>query len=384
MSLCICVQFPDRMIIGSDTAMTFRMLDGSKRRHVEPVQKSFIIGDTIIFLAGDAKTCFNIASEFDREKTKNITVFRRILKKHNRGLAERYSGERQDMPLNAILFKMDQSGRTVSHTFLPSSHFNPVTRRGTDGGVHIVTGGYEADKVLTRALQTWDDGKDTGEFIRELFEEFSGAEIGGELDLFEFNVNGAYYLGRQRLNETPRIETITVEETFALSAGLVGGTVTGALIRTAAANRRIEVDAQGLRTYDANGTNRIRINTGSDNGVSAITFFGTGGSTAGEINSYQNSGGISLISSDVFIGSNNTGNPIRLQGAVTIDGTVEFRREVTGLNVGIGSVTGLQTQLDAIWAKLNNHTHDITLPTHNHGNSANQNWGGTFTTSRSA
>jgi hypothetical protein len=163
-----------------------------------------------------------------------------------------------------------------------------------------------------------------------------------------------------------------------------GSTITGALLRTAASGRRMEVDAQGLRTYDANGTNRIRINTGSDNGISAITFFGTGGSTAGEINSYQNSGGLSIISSDVFIGSNNTGNPIRLQGAVTIDGNVEFRREVTGLNVGIGSVTGLQTQLDAIWAKLNNHTHDITLPTHNHGNSANQNWGGTFTTSKSA
>ncbi|RAI96862.1 hypothetical protein DET54_106220 [Paenibacillus pabuli] len=164
----------------------------------------------------------------------------------------------------------------------------------------------------------------------------------------------------------------------------VGGTITGSLIRTAASGRRVELDTQGLRSYDTAGVNRIRINTGSDNGIAAISFYGSGGASAGEINSYQNSGGLSIISSDVFIGSNNTGNPIRLQGAVTIDGTVEFRREVTGLNVGIGSVTGLQTQLDAIWAKLNNHTHDITLPTHNHGNSANQNWGGTFTSSRSA
>ena len=45
-----------------------------------------------------------------------------------------------------------------------------------------------------------------------------------------------------------------------------GSTITGALIRTAASGRRMEVDAQGLRTYDANSTNRIRINTGSDNG----------------------------------------------------------------------------------------------------------------------
>lgn len=342
MSLCVCVQFPDRMILGSDTAVTFRISDGSKRRRVEPVQKSFIIGDTIVFLAGDAKTCFNIASEFDREKTKSITAFRRILKKHNRGLADRYSGESQDMPLNAVLLKMDQSGRTVSHTFLPSSHFNPVTRRGTDGGAHIVTGGFEADKVLTRALETWDDEKDVRSYIRDLFEEFAGGEIGGELDLFEFNVNGAHYLGRQRLNETPRFEPITAEETFALSAGLVGGTVTGALVRTATNERRIELDTRGFRAVDNAGRSRITIATDSDEGISGLAFFDPSGSWQGQL--IGTSSNMTLTARDGIRLSGGT-------GPITLDSRVNFSY---GIDPGV--INGLNSALDNK-APIN-HTHN--------------------------
>lgn len=169
-----------------------------------------------------------------------------------------------------------------------------------------------------------------------------------------------------------------------------GGTITGALIRTAASGRRVELDVQGFRSFDSSGVNRIRINTGSDNGVAAISFFGSGGASAGEINTYQNSGGLSIISNDLIIGSNNTGNPIRLQGAPIIAGPAEFRSSVifngsiTGLKMT--DITGLQAELSSIWAALNSkasssHTHSVTLPTHNHGIAGASNWGGTFTTS---
>lgn len=166
---------------------------------------------------------------------------------------------------------------------------------------------------------------------------------------------------------------------------ITGGKLTGALIRTSAYGRRIEIDAQGLRTYDSSGSNRIQINTGTDSGVSALSFYGSGGSIAGEINSFQGSG-LTIFSSNILIGSNNTGNPIQMQGAATFAGPARFNSTVSGLTLGIGDISGLRSELNALRDAIDRksdrgHTHSVTLPTHNHGNSSNQNWGGTFTTS---
>lgn len=159
-----------------------------------------------------------------------------------------------------------------------------------------------------------------------------------------------------------------------------GSTITGALLRTSASGRRIEIDSSGFRTYDSSGSNRIRINTDSDNGVAALIF-----GSAGEINSYQNNG-LSIISSDIIIGSNNTSNPIRMLGHTTFAGPVTFNSSVSGLYLSIGNVSGLRTELDQIWSVLSSktsygHTHSVNIGTHNHGNPDNLNWGGTFTTS---
>lgn len=190
--------------------------------------------------------------------------------------------------------------------------------------------------------------------------------------------------------ENSEMLTSVIRASKIIGNEIEGGTITGALIRTAAAGRRIEQDINGFRTYDNNNRNRIRITTASNDEIAAISWFGSGGAFAGEINSYQNSGGLSIISNDLIIGSNNTGNPIRLQGAPIVAGPAEFRSSVifngsiTGLKMT--DITGLQAELSSIWAALNSkasssHTHSVTLPTHNHGIAGASNWGGTFTTS---
>ncbi|WP_459965382.1 hypothetical protein [Paenibacillus sp. JCM 10914] len=306
------------------------------------------------------------------------------MKKHYR-LLSGTQGKADPNKLNAVMFKMDGNGRTVSHSFSPTNQFNPVTRRGVSEAVYIITGGFRADEVLVHAQKTWHDDNDIETYIRDVFEHFSGGEIGGELDLFEVSYRGTEYLGRKPLHENVRFKTITPDEDSRMSVCLTGGTVTGALLRTGASGRRIEVDTQGLRTYDGNGRNRIRINTGSDSGVASIVFNGSGGGYAGEINAYQNNG-LTLYSDNLIIGSNNTGNPISIQGAATFAGPVRFNSSVSGINLSMSEVSGLsailsslQSQIDSLRSSYNSHTHSVTLPTHNHGNSANQNWGGTFT-----
>ncbi|WP_418041134.1 phage tail spike protein [Paenibacillus xylanilyticus] len=166
----------------------------------------------------------------------------------------------------------------------------------------------------------------------------------------------------------------------------VGGTITGSLIRTASSGRRVELDVQGFRSYDASGRIRIQIATTDDSTAAALIFRDTNGSSVGEINTYASTGTLTMYGNNIVIGSNNTGNPIRLQGSVTMAGPAEFRSTVTGLNLTISQIQGLQSQIDSIWVALNgkaplNHTHTVTLPTHNHGLSNATNWGGTFTTS---
>ncbi|OPA77476.1 hypothetical protein BVG16_13555 [Paenibacillus selenitireducens] len=174
-----------------------------------------------------------------------------------------------------------------------------------------------------------------------------------------------------------------------IKAGILeGGTITGALIRTAVSGRRIETSSQGFGAFDSNGVNRIAIKTSGDDTISALSFFGSGGSFAGEINSYANQGRMNIFSNDLFIGSNSMSNPIYFQGRSTFNGVVTFNSSVNGLSLGIGDINGLRSELESLKDQLSSlrsefrgHSHSVNIGTHNHGNKENQNWGGTFTTS---
>lgn len=213
----------------------------------------------------------------------------------------------------------------------------------------------------------------------------NGAIVGSSINVGNgmFTVTSGGIMSAVGANFSGSITASTITGT-----NINGGTITGALIRTAATGRRVEQDASGFRTYDSNNRNRIRINTDSDDGIAAISLYGSGGAFAGEINSYQNSGQLTIFSNDLWLGSNNTGNPIRLQGAVSFGGTATFRSgfiygigisDVSGL---ISEISSLNDKIDTLRASFNNHRHSVTTAHHNHGNTANREntGGGTFTT----
>ncbi|MNC19106.1 hypothetical protein D3C75_670320 [compost metagenome] len=213
----------------------------------------------------------------------------------------------------------------------------------------------------------------------------NGAIVGSSINVGNgmFTVTSGGIMSAVGANFSGSITASTITGT-----NINGGTITGALIRTAVSGRRIEQDISGFRSYDAGNRIRIQIATTDDASAAAIIWRDANGTAVGEINSYQSSGQFTIFSNNLFLGSNSTGNPIRLQGTAIMAGPVEFRSSVSGLNLGIGNISGLRAELDSIWNALSNkspigHTHSLTLPTHNHGNQANQNWGGTFTTSAS-
>jgi phage minor structural protein len=213
-----------------------------------------------------------------------------------------------------------------------------------------------------------------------------GAIVGSSINVgngrFVVNTNGSVFAADGTFTGTINAKSGTFEGPIYSRGEIIGGTITGAILRTAVSGRRIEVNESGLRTFDSNNQNRIRMNTGSDSGISAISFFSSRGAFAGEINSYDSQEGLNIISNDITIGSSNTGNPIVLSGAVEFLGNVNFNYGVSGLNLKIQDISGLKAELDTIRWQLWNHTHKVTIPNHNHGKTEIPNsGGGTFTTS---
>ncbi|WP_427050362.1 phage tail protein [Paenibacillus sp. TC-CSREp1] len=209
-------------------------------------------------------------------------------------------------------------------------------------------------------------------------------------NIFSSNFTNGAIVGSSINVGSGKFTVDTAGNMYAEGSTTVGGTITGSLIRTAASGRRVELDVQGFRSYDASGRIRIQIATTDDSTAAALIFRDTNGSSVGEINTYASTGTLTMYSANIVIGSNNTGNPIRLQGAVTLAGPAEFRSTVNFQNgLSISQVNGLRSELDSLWSAVNSksssgHTHTVDIGTHNHGNAANQNWppnGGTFTTS---
>lgn len=159
-----------------------------------------------------------------------------------------------------------------------------------------------------------------------------------------------------------------------------GGTITGAKIRTAVYGERIELTPEGFIYYDSGNSRRVTLGTNDMGGISGHTYY----------NSYgQPMGLIYALSNDLAVIGNRSLLLAANGGLISLQGPVNFTSSVTGLSLGVDQVTGLKSQLSSLQLQIDNlnylftnHTHSVTLPTHNHGNKDNQNWGGTFPTSR--
>lgn len=281
---------------------------------------------------------------------------------------------------------------------------NPLRQvRLTSAGVGVSTDGWNTLRAAITA-----DGVH-GERIIGQIGNFSSLSVGSGNNIILLNQTAGMSAGHANFNSAPfRLDfqgNVTMNRLTANSASIfesnlnastwkdgyfsgnvtalgeiTGGILTGALIRTAVSCRRIEMNASGFRSYDANGTARIVIATSGDAAAAAIVLRDSNGVDIGELNSYASNGTLTMYGNSIVIGSNNTANPIRLQGAVTFGGAV------SGLSLSIGSISGLRAELDSIWNALSGkssvgHTHTVSVPNHNHGNPDNAtSGGGTFTT----
>lgn len=202
-----------------------------------------------------------------------------------------------------------------------------------------------------------------------------GAIIGSSMNVgngnFTVDRNGNMYAGNGRFRGDIEASTIT------------GSTIIGSKIKTSVSGGRIELDSNGFLFYDSRGTQRVKLGWNSQADISGHTYYDSYGSAMGIV--YAISGEMHVMGNrDLRLGA--TGGTVYLQGPVHFtSGTY-----VTGLSLGIDQISGLQAELRSLSSQIeslrysfSNHTHSLYLPSHNHGNPQNQNWGGqSFTTSK--
>lgn len=147
-------------------------------------------------------------------------------------------------------------------------------------------------------------------------------------------------------------EKIDVDQLSAISADLgtiTAGEVYGTFIATSQLGRRFEIAQNGIRSYDSGNHQRIVMATTDDASTAAIVFFDEAGNSQGELNAYQGTG-LTLFSNSLIIGSNNTANPINMQGNTRFNGLATFNAGVSGL--GINDIDGLALEISNLWAAI--------------------------------
>ncbi|WP_339271757.1 prophage endopeptidase tail family protein [Paenibacillus sp. FSL K6-1330] len=204
----------------------------------------------------------------------------------------------------------------------------------------------------------------------------NGAIVGSSINVGNgmFTVSSGGHMVAQSGEFRGRISASTIDGT-----NITGGDILGSRIRTASYGERIELDPDGFVFYDGYNARRVTLGTNPSANISGHTYYNSSG---------QSQGLIYAIDYELHVIGNYGLRLGSSSGITNLQGSVHFSNgsSVTGLS--ILSISGLQSellslrsQIDSLRNSYNNHRHSVTLPTHNHGRTENQNWGGTFPTS---
>ncbi|MGF6358077.1 hypothetical protein ABIE27_006042 [Paenibacillus sp. 4624] len=246
-------------------------------------------------------------------------------------------------------------------------YFDPIagkykfigTLEATDG---VFSGNLQAaGGTFTGTLQGVD-----GTFTGNL--QAAGGTFSGNLQAAGGTFHGTLVAGR-------------VEGGEIIGTYIEGADILGSKIRTAASGERVVLDPLGFEFFDSNNAKRVSLGTNRQANISGHTYFNS---------SSQSQGLVYAVSDELHVfGVNGLRLGTVSGGTTTLQGSINFTGNVSGLNLGINQVNGLpsqlqslQNQIDNLRYSLNNHTHTVSVPNHNHGNPQNAtSGGGTFTTS---
>lgn len=226
MSMCICIQNEDELIIAADTAVTKKVGQEIFRLR-QPYQKLRHIGHFLVFGAGSADVMEDVFTRFSNETTKTADTLRSIVvdccERFKRQHRETYDSLPEDGRDVAVLAAEMVQGKSVVYVIDPRNGFKVNTTRVGPASSTPHTGGYFASEAATYFGPLLHARMPADEIIVKTFDHFSGAEVGGNITMALMNSQGIHFGQPIPIKESVRLRYYS---------DFVGGQLIGAQIMT--------------------------------------------------------------------------------------------------------------------------------------------------------
>jgi hypothetical protein len=372
LSLCVSFFLDGNIYVYADSRVS-AYTDGRSYYVHDNYNKLREVGDKVVFTSGELEICDNLFAAIDERSTVDdiAEAARKVYNDFKRANPD-YDGGKYGIEFGAYVHAIED-GVPVYYQLRYIDDFKVERRVPNNQELFAVAG--RSEEALAYIAKLARKGVPIDDAIMRTYEHLANEFIGGKLVRYTVSpgaverlvrpirdtkplrmwpVRGASLHADMQGNVVARKITLTgtVE-----NSDIVSGTITGALIRTAASGARVEMDYRGWRTYDAAGRERISINANDTYGMSAISFARSNGSALGYINGGDDLFQITSLS-DMLLAA-----PGR---RVYFNGTVDFSNSSGVIGITMSSINGLSSALSQK-ADRGVSTTSTTVAAHNHG-----------------
>ncbi|MHA0855898.1 hypothetical protein [Paenibacillus sp. CMAA1364] len=275
MSLCVCLQNNNEIVIAADTALIMKYND-ELLRFKKPFRKLVEIGNLLIFMSGSADVARIVMETFQQESLKTIHTLKKAVVSSSKDFSESHpevvaSLEEVDRGVGVLAAEYSNGG-VIVHTIQPSDGYEIHSYTASDSETRPHTGGVFADEALSLLdPMLRNGGKSAPEMIDYVFKELSGESVGGMITVAILNKDGIEFIPERPIEETVRLRYY--EDVF---NGFRGGLyLTGALIQTAATGifPRAEMsNTSKMFKVAASSSSSIEMSSAGTNALSHIRF----------------------------------------------------------------------------------------------------------------
>ncbi|WP_110930597.1 hypothetical protein [Paenibacillus bouchesdurhonensis] len=377
MSLCVSFYLDGSIYAYADTRVSACKNGVSYHVHDE-YNKLRQVGNKVIFTSGELEICDSLFAAIDERSTvADIADAARKSYTEFKSANPHYDGGKFGIEFGAYVHVIED-GTPAYYQLRYIDDFKIDRQVPNNQEIFAVAGrSQEALASIDKLLQR---GIPVDRAILRAYERLTNETIGGNLvrytvtpsdikshirpiresrPLRKWPANGAGLHADMQGNVIARKITLTgqIENSSMQSSNITGGTITGALIRTAASGARVEMDSRGWRTYDQNNRERISINSNDTYGMSAISFAKSSGGSSGYINGGDSIFQITSLSDMMFAAVN---------GWIYFQGNLDFSRANNISGLSASKIEGLSGLLSNKVSRGES-TSSSTGGSHNHG-----------------
>ncbi len=259
MSICICIQNENEILIAADTALNLTV-GGELFRLKQPVQKLRKIGQFLVFGAGSADVMEDVFEKFRKAPVKNVEVLREIVVSACAEFRRKHKALYASLPENtrdvAVLAAEMVGRKSVVHIMGPQNDFMLQTTRVQPHRSTPHTGGYFSSQAAEFMDPMLRSRVPADRILVETIRHFSGAEVGGNITMALMNEHGIHFA-----EPIPTEETLTIR----YHSGRIGGQLIGSQIMT---------DAAGAfpRAQMSNSDKMFKVEAGDNRSIAMRAF----------------------------------------------------------------------------------------------------------------